>query len=172
VKVICISTCALMVLFTASLFTSCETENVEEIEGQRAAIASLNLRNFLKNKAILMGNPLQAQEPPGKSNVTVPLPDGEGRDTVKKVCGTCHSTDIFARQRHSRDMWSSILDNMTSRGMNASDDDLDAVLNYLATNLGPEKKGDSAQLHSRHPDRSQLRQPISVLFFTPHFGGY
>lgn len=156
-KALRMSTSAVVVIFTASLLAPRAIESVEPIDGSRAPIASSSLRNLL-HRAMLVGASRQAQEtqaPPEKSKVIVQLPDGESRETVKKVCGSCHSTDIFARQRHSREIWSSILDSMTSRGMNASDDDLDTVLNYLATNLGPEKKGDS------NPTSPQAHRPES-----------
>jgi len=72
----------------------------------------------------------------------IPLPEGEGKDITKRVCSKCHSTNTFAQQRHTRKQWSSIIDNMVSKGMVASDDDLDGILDYLAANFPPEPKKD------------------------------
>ena len=73
----------------------------------------------------------------------IPLPDGEGKDTTKRLCGNCHSTNVWIKQRHSADKWSSIIDNMISKGMEASDDDIATVNDYLGKYLAPQPK-DSA----------------------------
>jgi quinoprotein glucose dehydrogenase len=65
----------------------------------------------------------------------VPLPEGRGRDTTIHVCSTCHGTSMFARQRHTHGEWSSIIDNMVSKGMEAPDDELDEITDYLTLNL-------------------------------------
>jgi hypothetical protein len=70
----------------------------------------------------------------------IPLPDGTGKDTTKRVCGNCHSTNIWVKQRHSAEKWSSIIDNMLSKGMEASDDDIGIVNDYLGTYLLPPPK--------------------------------
>jgi len=71
----------------------------------------------------------------GSAQDVLPLPEGKGKDTTKRVCGKCHSTNVFAQQRHTSKQWSSIIDNMVSKGMEASDDDLDEILDYLAANF-------------------------------------
>ena len=70
----------------------------------------------------------------------IPLPEGTGKDTAKKVCGNCHSTNIWVKQRHSAEKWSSIIDNMLSKGMEASDEDIGIVNDYLGTYLLPPPK--------------------------------
>jgi quinoprotein glucose dehydrogenase len=72
------------------------------------------------------------------------LPEGEGRDVTERVCSTCHSTDIFARQHHTRGEWSSIIDNMVSNGLGASHDQLDEIRNYLVVNLSPQANTQNA----------------------------
>jgi len=70
----------------------------------------------------------------------IPLPDGDGKDVTKRVCGNCHSTNIWIKQRHTTEKWSSIIDNMVSKGMEASDDDLAIVNDYLGKYLAPPPK--------------------------------
>lgn len=65
------------------------------------------------------------------------LPDGPGKEVTARLCSQCHSTDVWAQQRHTRGEWSSIIDNMVSRGLEATDDQLDDINNYLATYFGP-----------------------------------
>ncbi len=67
------------------------------------------------------------------------LPEGKGKDVTQRVCSTCHGINVFADQRHTGEKWSSIIDNMVSKGLEASDEDLATINDYLATNLGPKK---------------------------------
>ncbi len=73
----------------------------------------------------------------------IPLPDGKGKEETKKLCGSCHSTNLWAGQRHTREEWSAIIDTMASRGLEATDDQLEIVTTYLATYLGPKKDASS-----------------------------
>ncbi len=74
------------------------------------------------------------------ANLEIPLPDGKGKDVAKRLCSACHSTDMWAGQRHTEDEWNTVIDNMISRGLVASDDELTTVTSYLVTNLGPQKQ--------------------------------
>jgi cytochrome c5 len=78
---------------------------------------------------------------PAKSLSDVALPEGKGKELTKRLCGKCHGTNVFAQQRHNDEKWGSIVDNMVAKGMEASDDDLAEVNEYLATYLGPPKQG-------------------------------
>ncbi len=68
------------------------------------------------------------------------LPDGAGRETVAKVCIDCHGSANFRKARLSRDDWSDKVDDMVERGAKGTDDELDAVIEYLAKNFGPDSK--------------------------------
>ncbi len=66
------------------------------------------------------------------------LPDGPGKDLVQKTCTGCHTADTFSHQRKDKEHWNQVIDNMASKGLAASDDDLDKIATYLATYLGPD----------------------------------
>jgi hypothetical protein len=76
---------------------------------------------------------------PAGAHAEAQLPDGKGKDVTNRVCTTCHGVNLFAGERHTKEKWSSIIDTMVSRGMDASDEDLATINNYLATNLAPKK---------------------------------
>jgi hypothetical protein len=78
-----------------------------------------------------------AQTPPNVPIPSVALPDGKGKELAVKLCSTCHSTNIWANQHHTAEQWNSIIDLMVSRGMQASDDDIDTISGYLTANFGP-----------------------------------
>ena len=69
------------------------------------------------------------------------LPDGKGKDETVKVCGTCHPADRGAAVRLTREGWQEVITKMVSLGAKATDPELEAVLDYLATNF----KGDAAK---------------------------
>jgi competence protein ComEA len=64
------------------------------------------------------------------------LPEGQGLDVLMRVCTDCHGTDAIEGQRRSRAAWKSVVDDMVARGANATDEDAEAVVNYLARYLG------------------------------------
>jgi cytochrome c5 len=73
----------------------------------------------------------------------IPIPEGKGSDVTKRVCTGCHSSDLWASQRHTKDEWSGVIDQMLSKGLQASDDEIETINTYLATYLGPAPKKDA-----------------------------
>jgi hypothetical protein len=106
-------------------------------------LASTPSRYFsLLNEPVSLDAALQAaakDDKPAGAQAEVKLPDGKGKDVTQRVCSTCHGVNLFAAQRHTSEKWSSIIDNMVSKGLEASDEDLATINDYLATNLGPKK---------------------------------
>jgi hypothetical protein len=66
------------------------------------------------------------------------LPDGPGKDEVVKVCGTCHPATTAASVRLTPDGWQTKIADMVSRGAMATDEELAAILEYLATHFAGE----------------------------------
>jgi hypothetical protein len=86
------------------------------------------------------------------SPVLIPLPDGDGKDTTKRICGRCHSTNIFASHGYTREKWSSVIDAMTAKGMEATDDEASEILDYLALNFPPEPARNSPATPANPPE--------------------
>jgi cytochrome c5 len=105
--------------------------------------ASIPSRYFsLVDESASLNSALQAVakgDKPAGAQKEIPLPEGKGKDVTQRVCSTCHGINVFVQQRHTSEKWSSIIDNMVSKGLEASDEDLATINNYLATNLGPKK---------------------------------
>ncbi len=76
----------------------------------------------------------------GQAAAANSLPEGKGKALVLTSCTACHAANIWTSQHHTRDQWNVILDTMLSRGLTASDEDLDTIGDYLATNFGPVQK--------------------------------
>jgi competence ComEA-like helix-hairpin-helix protein len=65
------------------------------------------------------------------------LPPGEGQAIVQQKCASCHALKVVTGKKASRQQWSTIVDQMITRGADVSDDEIDTLLDYLAKNFGP-----------------------------------
>jgi len=74
-----------------------------------------------------------AQQPQPQS----PFPPGEGRDLVATTCTQCHAPTVFTPLREGPDAWRGHIVDMMMFGAQVGPDDLDKMVNYLATNFGP-----------------------------------
>jgi competence protein ComEA len=63
------------------------------------------------------------------------LPDGPGKDQLVKICGQCHEPQRAASIRLTRDGWESTIGDMIARGAKGSDEDFQAILDYLTKNF-------------------------------------
>ena len=68
------------------------------------------------------------------------LPEGPGRETVQKLCGSCHPAERGASVRLTREGWQDVMARMAGLGMKGTDEELAAALEYLATHF----KGEAA----------------------------
>ncbi len=66
------------------------------------------------------------------------LPDGKGKDLVEDRCSSCHGLDLLLAEHDSKAQWSQIVNEMVSRGATGSAEELATIVDYLATNFGPE----------------------------------
>jgi competence ComEA-like helix-hairpin-helix protein len=64
------------------------------------------------------------------------LPDGQGKETIQKICSSCHDTDTVIGIRRTRIGWERSVEQMISRGAKGSDDDFATIIDYLVTNFG------------------------------------
>src|SRR4051794_14262266 len=86
--------------------------------------------------AVAQATALQAQSPPARASAQ--LPDAPGRDATQRVCGsTCHRPDMLMGSGRTRDQWTSVVNSMVARGAKATEPELVQIINYLATNFGP-----------------------------------
>ena len=66
------------------------------------------------------------------------LPDGPGKAATVRVCGRCHSPERAAAMHQRRSAWEDTITKMIKLGATGSDDEFEAVLNYLSKNFAPE----------------------------------
>ena len=65
------------------------------------------------------------------------LPDGAGKATTEKVCGTCHGAELVIGRQETRDNWSAIVADMIQRGATGSEEEFYDVVDYLSANFSP-----------------------------------
>lgn len=75
-----------------------------------------------------------AQQAPPAANAAPDLPPGPGREPFQHICTGCHLASVVTNERHNADGWAGIVDDMRSRGASGSDEDMDKITAWLATN--------------------------------------
>ncbi|HXA63759.1 MAG TPA: helix-hairpin-helix domain-containing protein [Bryobacteraceae bacterium] len=65
-----------------------------------------------------------------------PLPEAPAKKTVESVCGGCHDLDTAIGERHDKAGWQTVIATMVNRGARASDQEFDAIVDYLAKYFG------------------------------------
>lgn len=64
------------------------------------------------------------------------LPDGKGKTELKNTCSQCHALNVIAQKRRTKQEWSTIVDQMQERGAQATDEQVDLIIGYLAAHFG------------------------------------
>jgi competence ComEA-like helix-hairpin-helix protein len=64
------------------------------------------------------------------------LPDGQGKAVVERVCQSCHELDVIAGDRNDRQGWTATVEAMKTRGASATDQEVNAIIDYLSSYLG------------------------------------
>jgi cytochrome c oxidase cbb3-type subunit III len=59
------------------------------------------------------------------------LPDGPGKATYQRACGTCHAAEMVLGRTMSRDQWSAEVTDMISKGAKINDADFPVIVDYL-----------------------------------------
>ena len=88
--------------------------------------------------AFALGAALAAISSPSRAqqNANV-LPSGDGREIVAVACSQCHYLGTIAKIRDGAAGWRTYVSNMVLRGAQLTPAEVDKVVSYLSTNLGP-----------------------------------
>ena len=73
-----------------------------------------------------------------------PFPEATGKAALMKVCGNCHSAETVIQSLRTRQEWSDVIDQMSRFGAEASDQEFDQILGYLAKHFSPIKVNTAA----------------------------
>jgi competence ComEA-like helix-hairpin-helix protein len=64
------------------------------------------------------------------------LPDGPGKDVLASICTQCHTLDRVTPLKRSAQAWKETVSAMRSKGADGTDQEFDAIVDYLAKNFG------------------------------------
>jgi mono/diheme cytochrome c family protein len=67
------------------------------------------------------------------------LPPGKGKVIVERTCASCHAIKVVTSKKASKEQWSTIIDQMLSKGADLNDDEVEIVVDYLSKNFGASK---------------------------------
>jgi competence protein ComEA len=70
------------------------------------------------------------------ASIAQDLPDGPGKAEVLKVCRDCHDLDTITVENRTQDGWKKTVAKMGERGAEGTDEEFEAVVNYLTKNFG------------------------------------
>ncbi len=95
---------------------------------------------------------------------TVPLlaqlPDGPGKETTIRLCGTCHEPARAAAMRLTREGWEATIADMRWRGAKGTDEEFAEVLEYLVANFLGEAP---AKLNMNRATAVELESVLTLL---------
>ena len=63
------------------------------------------------------------------------LPDGAGKSTTEKICGSCHGAELLIGRQQTRESWAATVNEMIQRGATGTDEEFFQIVDYLATNF-------------------------------------
>jgi competence ComEA-like helix-hairpin-helix protein len=64
------------------------------------------------------------------------LPEGPGKEATRKICSNCHDIETVTAARRTKIGWQQMVEDMAGRGAEGSDEELAAIVTYLATFYG------------------------------------
>lgn len=64
------------------------------------------------------------------------LPNGPGKEEVLKLCRDCHELDTVIQDNRTREGWKKTVAKMGERGAEGTDEQFEAIINYLTKNFG------------------------------------
>lgn len=65
-------------------------------------------------------------------------PDERGKRLLQTVCGgACHNVEFATSRRATKDEWTQTVIAMVKKGADATEEEFEAIVDYLARNFGP-----------------------------------
>jgi competence protein ComEA len=86
------------------------------------------------------------------------LPDGPGKATMERVCGSCHGAEIVLGKKLTRDGWSQIVMTMIQRGAQGTDDEFADIVDYLTNTVS----ADAAKINVNKATAKQLQTGLEI----------
>lgn len=100
-----------------------------------SSLAATSLRAVGNQDSSQSVAPPAAAVPP---TANVELPEGDGKAIATEYCQDCHKLTSVTKARKTSDEWLDSVHLMMDRGARIPDDKIDALVQYLAKNFGPQ----------------------------------
>ena len=88
---------------------------------------------------LTFGSMVGAQSASAPADDHPTLPAGPGRDLMIRVCSQCHLPEAAAEQQLDPAGWKALVDQMASKGADATDPEFETIVRYLSTAFPPPK---------------------------------
>jgi competence protein ComEA len=76
---------------------------------------------------------------PASTTAQDTFPETTGKSALLKVCSNCHTAESVIQTLRTRQEWSDVIDQMAHFGAEASEQEFDQILTYLAKHFSPIK---------------------------------
>ena len=86
------------------------------------------------------------------------LPDGPGKETMVRICGSCHGPEIVLGKKLTRDGWNQIVMTMIQRGAQGTDDEFADIVDYLTKTVSVE----AAKINVNKATAKQLQDGLEI----------
>jgi mono/diheme cytochrome c family protein len=120
------------------LVIGCTTDDTDRaVDTTRALNAS---RAASASELPLLGTQIPPLPPGGlpRRSDEAPARRREGREVAQTHCLACHASEMILQQQLTETQWRSEVDKMERWGADVSDDDKDALVDYLVSRFGPD----------------------------------
>jgi competence ComEA-like helix-hairpin-helix protein len=98
------------------------------------------------------------------------LPDGPGKEQFQSLCSSCHEMAAVTAARRTKAGWKHVIDDMVDRGAEGSEEDLDAVLSYLATFYGRVNVNTASAQEMEKSLGLSVKQAEAIVAYRQHNG--
>jgi competence protein ComEA len=103
------------------------------------------------------------------------LPEGPDKDLFARVCSECHALDLATNQKKPRAGWQTTVDAMVAKGARANQEQVEAIVNYLAKNFGAGESaasGAAADVMPEGPGKQIILRECTACHLPDHFIKY
>ena len=100
------------------------------------AVTLLTISAIIYIPCVVSGQDAPAPAPSAAPASNPALPDGKGKAELMNTCTQCHALSQITQKRLTKDEWSTTVDQMQERGAQATDEQIDLILDYLAAHFG------------------------------------
>src|SRR5579863_835140 len=84
------------------------------------------------------------------------LPPGNGREIVERACIGCHAVKVVTSKRATPQQWTTLVNQMVTRGADVEDEEVETLISYLSKNFPAGDKADTE--NHDHPSAT----PVNV----------